>query len=218
MITSGGSGNVYGYNISVGSYESEDTTRTFLTEDACSHSAESAFNLWEGNVCAQLELDNIHGGNAWNTFYRNWSLAWSSAMSLTTAVGNRYAIRICFNSYQANVAGNVYGQSGDVSTSAPGVHNRGVTTDYLFNDPNNPSSDGSQFNASYYIQGNYSFLLNSTDWIGGTVVTLPVSLYYSSKPSWWTSPLPFPAIGPDCSPVNGSIPAEMRYRAETAHR
>jgi hypothetical protein len=218
LITAGGVGNVYGYNISVGSYESEDTNRTSLTQDVCHHGSESAFNLWEGNICAQIDLDNIHGGNAWNTCYRNWALAWSSVMSTSAPVSFRYAMVINYNTYNANVAGNVWGQSGDVTTGGAGIHNRGVSSDYLEPDTNNPSSDGSQFQPSSYIQGNYSFLLNSTDWIGGTVVTLPVSLYYSSKPSWWTSPLPFPAIGPDCSPVNGSIPAQMRYRADTAHR
>ena len=135
-------------------------------------------------------------------------------MSTTSPVLFRYAVDLDWNSYNNNVAGNVYGQPGDVTATGAGVHNRGVTSDYIFNDTNNQSVPTTgQFSASYYIQGNYSFLLNSTDWIGGTVVTLPVSLYYSSKPSWWTSSLPFPAIGPDCSPVNGSIPAEKRYRA-----
>ncbi len=213
MITSGGSGNVYGYNISVGNIEEE--SNTWCPEDGCTHGAESFYNLFEGNITGQLTLDNTHGGNAWNTFYRNWSLAWSSGLNPALAAKQRYAVILNVNTYNANIAGNVYGQSGDVTTYAAGIHNRGVKSDYLFNDPNNLSSPttGQNF-ASYYIQGNYSFLLNSTDWIGGTVVTLPVSLYYSSKPSWWTSPLPFPAIGPDCSPVNGSIPAEMRYRAQ----
>jgi hypothetical protein len=214
MVAEGGTGNVFGYNISVGAFFGEDNT--FCAEDSCQHGPASSFNLWEGNVCCQLDLDNSHGGNAWNTFYRNWAIAWSTALNPAVATNQRYAVILDWNTYKANVAGNVYGQSGDVTTHAAGIHNRGVTTDYLFNDPNDKSSPttGQNF-ASYYIQGNYSFLLNSTDWIGGTVVTLPVSLYYSSKPSWWTSPLPFPAIGPDCSPVNGSIPAEVRYRAHT---
>jgi hypothetical protein len=214
MITSGGSGNVYGYNYSVANIESP--VNTFLAEDGSSHAAESFFNLWEGNICAQFDMDNTLGGNAWNTIYRSWSLAWSTAMSTTSPVNYRYAVVLDQNTYNANVVGNVYGQSGDVTALAAGRHNRGVSSDYLFNDPNNLSipATGENF-ASYYIQGNYSFLLNSTDWIGGTVVTLPDSLYHSSKPSWWTSALPFPAIGPDCSPVNGSIPAETRYRAHS---
>jgi hypothetical protein len=127
-------------------------------------------------------------------------------------------VRIDFNTYNSNFVGNVYGQAGDVTTRGAGIHNRGVSSDYLYNDTNNQSNPTTGQNlASYYVQGNYSYLLNTTDWIGGTVVTLPASLYYSSKPSWWGT-LPFPAIGPDCSPVNGSIPAEMRYRAHTAQR
>src|SRR5260221_407091 len=50
----------------------------------------------------------------------------------------------------------------------------------------------------------------------GNITSLPSSLYYADgvKPSWWPETLPFPAIGPDCSPENGMIPAQQRYMSE----
>jgi hypothetical protein len=115
MITAGASGCVYGDNLSVGNLESDSGT-TWCAEDGASHGSESFFNLWEGNICGQIDLDNTHGGNAWNTVYRNWCLAWSSALSTTAPVNNRFGIDLEINTYNANVAGNVYGQSGDVTT------------------------------------------------------------------------------------------------------
>src|SRR5260221_5047605 len=176
LITAGGTGNVYGYNCSLNNLESDSGT-SWCPEDGGSHSAASGFTLWEGNICCQIDTDNTHGSNAWNTFYRNWALAWSSALSTTVAVNNRFAVRIDFNTYNSNFAGNVYGQAGDVTTRGAGIHNRGVSSDYLYNDTNNQSNPTTGQNlASYYVQGNYSYLLNKTDWIGGTVVTLPASL------------------------------------------
>jgi hypothetical protein len=210
MITAGASGCVFGYNDSVGNWES-DSGNTWCAEDGCSHGAESFYNLWEGNICCQLNLDNIHGGNAWNLFYRNWSLAWSTALSTTSAVNYRYAVVLMFNTQAAKVAGNVYGQSGDITTGGPGIHNRGVTSDYIVDDTNDESVPNTgESNATYYLQGNYSYLTNSTTWVGGTAVTLPASMYQSNKPSWWGSTA-YPAIGPDLTPVNGSTPAQVRY-------
>jgi len=39
---------------------------------------------------------------------------------------------------------------------------------------------------------------------------LPASLYLSAKPTWFGS-LNFPAIGPDISPMEQKIPAQVRY-------
>jgi hypothetical protein len=209
MIVQGASGNVYGYNCAVGSFESGSTT--FLAEDQASHGWFAFYNLWEGNISAQIDWENTHAGNGWNTAFRNWALAWSTSMSTSSPVAFRYAVVIDWNSYNDNVAGNVYGQSGDVTTSGAGVHFRGVSSDYLFNDPNNPSvPNTNQFSALYYLQGNYSFMLGTIDWNGGTVVTLPASLYQGSKPSWWTTE-PYPPIGPDLNPVNSANPASDRF-------
>src|SRR5258708_5625395 len=103
MITAGSSGCVFGYNYSTGNWES-DSGNTWCAEDACTHGAESYYNLWEGNICGKITFDNTHGGNAWNTAYRNWSLAWSSALSTTSAVSIRFALNFDAHCHNYNPA------------------------------------------------------------------------------------------------------------------
>ena len=49
--------------------------------------------------------------------------------------------------------------------------------------------------------------------ISGSTAALPASLYYTSKPSWWTAALAWPIIGPDLTPTVKVIPAQARYNA-----
>jgi hypothetical protein len=45
--------------------------------------------------------------------------------------------------------------------------------------------------------------------------SIPASLYLSGKPSWWGS-LAWPPFGPDLTPKEGPIPAQLRYDAMAA--
>ena len=191
VIAAGGSGSVYGYNYSTGNIESDSGTN-WCAEDACTHGCEPYMTLFEGNIVGQITFDDTHGGNAYNTVFRCWSLAWSSATA--NATGNREAINLQTSTYAANVVGCVLGYAPHPDT-----------TDITY--------DG-EARSTAYVEGNFSIKSGTADWTSSPV-NLPASLYHSAKPTWWTSPLPFPAIGPDCSPVNGSIPAEVRYRAHT---
>lgn len=51
--------------------------------------------------------------------------------------------------------------------------------------------------------GEYSTVANTIYWASGVTQTLPPSFYLSSKPSWWTSSIPWPAIGPDVTSGGG---------------
>ena len=188
-IAAGGSGSVYGYNYSTGNIESDSGTN-WCAEDACAHGCEPAMTLFEGNIVGQIAFDDYHGGNAFNTVFRCWSLAWSSATP--NATGNREALDLQRSTYKANIIGNVLGYGPNPDTEDITYEGNSKSTAYL--------------------QANFSIKSGNTDWISGRV-NLPPSLYYGSKPTWWTLSLPFPSIGPDCSPVNGMIPAEMRYNS-----
>ena len=48
-----------------------------------------------------------------------------------------------------------------------------------------------------YMNANFS-----SSYFSSLAHTLPASLYYSSKPSWWTSGIPWPTIGPDVAGGN----------------
>ncbi len=188
-IAAGGSGSVYGYNYSTGNIESDSGTN-WCAEDACAYGCEPYMTLFEGNIVGQVTFDD-HGGNAYNTVFRCWSLAWSSATA--NATNNRVAIDLQASTYAANIVGCVLGY-------APHPH----TTDITYK---------GDAQSSAYVEGNFSIKSGTASWVSGSV-NLPASLYHSAKPTWWTSQLPFPAVGPDCSPVNGSIPAEVRYKAQ----
>ena len=188
----GCSGCVIGYNYSTANIESDGPDWT--AEDIDSHGTESLMNLIEGNIITQIALDDTHGGNAWNTMFRNWALGWSSATSTTT--NNRFPIdldsSIYANAcYAPNVLGNVLGYGPNPDTAD--IHQQGTVF-------------------SPFINGNYSIKSGSVSWPNGAT-TFPSSLYYSGTPSWWTSDLAWPAIGYDCAPVNGQIPAQIRFNA-----
>ncbi|HMD68401.1 MAG TPA: hypothetical protein VKF42_05925 [Chitinivibrionales bacterium] len=183
IIAAGASGNVYGYNYTSGPWESNYPNDQ--TGDQDSHGGETYMNLWEGNIAENFWMDNTWGGNAFNTGFRDWCIAYSTAGQNDQ---DWNAIALEANTYSANVVGMVLGR--------PGAANIDYSLD-------------SGARSTAFIQGNYSFQTGKTLWISGPV-TLPASLYYSSKPAWWGT-LAWPAIGPDVSPVNGVIPAQQRF-------
>jgi hypothetical protein len=203
IIAAGASGNVYGYNYTTGNYES-DSPSSWVAEDAASHGGETYMNLWEGNVVGQIALDYTHGGNAYNTAYRNWSLAYSSALS--SPLTNHSAVNLQNATYDPNIVANVLGRSPDSDSTTFSAIAVG-------------DSDGSHATVTgAFEQGNYDLEKGTTSWVSGPVA-LPPSLYYGTpylpdKPAWWGS-LSWPPIGPDVSPQNGQIPAMIRYMAKT---
>jgi len=54
-----------------------------------------------------------------------------------------------------------------------------------------------------FIHGEYSTVANAITWVSGVSQSLPPSFYLSSQPNWWTSTVPWPAIGPDVTGGNG---------------
>jgi hypothetical protein len=162
-----------------------------MSADLDTHGGEPYMNLFEGCACDGLSFDNTWGGNAFNTAYRCWLLAHGGEFqSNGHAIKNELAVDLQANTYSANIVGCVLG--------GPGIT---AYTDISY---------GSGVQRTSFVQGNFSFGAGKTLWISGPIV-LPASLYYRSTPSWWTIGMPFPAIGPDLSPVNGTIPAADRY-------
>jgi hypothetical protein len=183
----GDSGNVFSYNYSLGCIDSNGGT-SWLTDDDNQHGAEAFMNLHEGNVIARITCDSDHGGDALNVFFRENPIVFSS--STPNATEGIVGVYLYQYSYQDNVVGCVIGD--------PGVS---ITTGYkaLID-----SGSGD------FIEGCYDLIGGSA--IGGTV-SLPASLFYPGKPSWWPATIRWPAIGPDLSPMNGTIPAQIRYQS-----
>jgi hypothetical protein len=60
-----------------------------------------------------------------------------------------------------------------------------------------------QYNSSEVPSGIATFPQSSpTVCTSGSPTTCPASFYYSARPAWWSSSIPFPAIGPDVSSGN----------------
>jgi hypothetical protein len=79
MLEFGAAGNVIAYNYWFGAFDSTGYTPGSslgalgaLMIDTSTHGGHPQFNLWEGNVGADLDPDAIWGSSANNTSFRNW--------------------------------------------------------------------------------------------------------------------------------------------------
>jgi hypothetical protein len=64
---------------------------------------------------------------------------------------------------------------------------------------------------SLWATGNYDTVNQSVQW-SSTIATrtLPPSLYLAGPPAWWPAGTPWPWVGPDLSPMVGTLPAKAR--------
>jgi hypothetical protein len=214
ILEGGGSGNVFGYNYSVGSLTEPDTN--WLTEDIATHGAHPFMNLFEGNVAGKLSHDNTWGSGSHNTTFRSWIQNYSSGAVAPTY--GRHAVDVEANNYYNNIVGSIIGRPGDTGTRyASDNTSYSSLTSYRFGFPSQGRGRMSDpgVESMTLIHGNY-------DYIGGSIVwdernpdrTLPASLYLSAKPAWFGA-LAWPAFGSDLNPNVGTIPAVVRYHNGT---
>ena len=111
--------------------------------------------------------------------------------------------------YDANNYGMSFGYGVTSDTGGTGSVNQGCSV-----------SDGytceslTPYN-TLFLHGEYSNISGSTTWSGSVSHTLPTSLYLNTEPSWWTSTIPWPAIGPDVT--GGSGPGGHVYSTTAAN-
>lgn len=218
----GAAGNVFAYNLLTNLF---DDTAGVMKMAISVHSAHPMMNLFEGNVCTRFNADFFHGSSSHQTLFRNWFYGRepqhrAGMVSVELDMKNRYY----------NVIGNVLGYPGigqDVTSifeeavPAPSRYDiyrvwqlgylgeggglEGWIRGVLFKgDP--------EVKNTLIRHGNYDYLRNTTAWDPNiSDHTLPASLYLNSRPDWWPSTLPWPAIGPDLAPKTGRIPAQVRF-------
>jgi hypothetical protein len=85
MLNWGAAGNVIAYNYATGNFDSGATN--VLMVDLSMHGAHPQFNLFEGNVAAQLHPDSIWGSSSHNTAFRNWIQGTTLIANPTTGRG-----------------------------------------------------------------------------------------------------------------------------------
>jgi hypothetical protein len=128
MLEWGAAGNVLGYNYTFGNYASGSTT--FGPPGMNTHGAHPMYNLWEGNITENFDLDSIWGSHSDNTAFRNWSKGTTKLCSTGTSgrsavtcadtwsVQYIFAMDIDFLGSSYNLVGNVLG-SQDLANLTP---------------------------------------------------------------------------------------------------
>ncbi len=156
IITDGPSnGNVYAYNYFI----NQNTVGGSLGAAIDGHSNGEDLNLIEGNVGSKVEMDQAHGTELMNTYYRNFFTAWESCGngncgSSTQKDSLLYALAPVSNHRYGNYVANVLG--------TPGVSTLG----YTFTDP------------MWYVSGTTGHIYN----VGSGNANTPPGVYFGPIP------------------------------------
>jgi len=215
-ISSGCSGNVAGYNYIINTISSP--TNYMISGISAAHGAHPTMNLFEGNIVNEPQADFGWGSSSYLTFFRNWLTGSDAGID-----SNRKALALDSHSRWDNVVGNVLGSTnffwgyddGQVAglTSATNII-------YRLGYPNEGNNDYSGWGlditnldtgvkATLLRVANYDYATHSTV---NPINSLPASLYLLGRPAFFGA-FPWPAIGPDLTPLTGTIPAQARFNS-----
>jgi len=231
----GNAGDVIAFNYSTDDYYPAGPS--WMMGAAWMHGAGIDHELLEGNIGAAFEPDDIHGTHNFVTAYRNYYNGWETGKTQQTSAMLIYA----FNRY-FNFLGNVLGKSGyhahyqDLAPTGTNPNTSVYTMGWSGNQgttyggvPNDTLTASTMFRWGNYDVVNAAVQWNTAEVPSGLGLyanpvpgshALPVSLFLSASPSWWTTTWgtpPWPAIGPDVTGGAGpgghsyEIPAELCF-------
>ena len=214
IMSSGSSGNIYGYNFSTNNLY--NVSVNWMQNSYANHDAGNLMNLYEGNSFNAIDCDDIHGTGGSTTYFRNRLLGAQPGKSLNTHAMNIYSYCRGYN-----VVGNVLGTATyhtNYEASPQTSSGSCDTSIYILGFPSSECRSGSAppddalVRSTLLRWGNYDTVSNAVLWnasevptagvpfINGNPVpsshTLPSSFYLTSKPSFWGA-MPWPAFGPD---------------------
>ena len=224
LIGYGAAGCVVGYNYFTNTLSEVPNVQKM---DIAIHSSFPMMNLVEGNVGVRgVVADTFHGNSSYNVIFRNW---WKGK----TQGKDSALCSIELDSYQRyfSALGNVLGYPGitsDVAAlsdpSGQSVYERVAPEDAPYGnffkvwmigydgEGGGTGRSDPQVVGTLLRHGNFDYVTGQTAWDSNiSDRKLPNSLYYSTRPAWWPSTLPWPAIGPDRDPMTNKIPAEIRF-------
>ena len=234
----GGSGNAFLYNYSDNGH-TDDTT--YLGNATSAHGPHPFMNLFEGNTASHLMADHVFPTSSHTVFFRNWLWGDETGPSTTTdpvngvpswpPSGNGFnAIDVGYGDLYYSFVGNLLGMPASYWGGSYGSNHanwanatiRGsayfgssLSNPYVYSYETTTSGITVSANATSLNHGNYDYkTLGVAYWEGGANHTLPSSMYYSSKPAFFGS-TPWPAFGPDVSPLTTTIPAQSCYNTGT---
>jgi hypothetical protein len=212
QLNTTGGGNVIAYNYADNAWSDHDGSWQEVPFDT--HCAFPHMELIEGNIAPHLSAEITHGNSGYLTFFRNYASSQfaSPAVWGRTAVqtGNVAAVQFAGGDIGMNVVGNVLGSANTTTALASQVYDSadpGIPSIFLLGHSGAGLSDIAA--TSMFRTGNYDYVNKKVMWANG-VVSLPPSLYLSSKPAWWPSGNPWPWAGPDLTPMVGTLPAKAR--------
>jgi hypothetical protein len=182
--------------------------------------------LMEGNYAPHMGASITHGNAGYMTYFRNYASSQFAPPAVYGATdeqtGNITALQFDAGDLNMTVIGNVLG-----SSAATDLGTAPVSSAYVGTGPDTPSilevGDNANHDGvgmadvaytSLWLQGNYDTVHAAVVW--STTIserTLPASLYRTSKPAWWPSGDVWPSVGPDLSPMVGTLPAKARSDA-----
>jgi len=199
MINGAASGNVMAYNYMTENYAAA------VNWQLCGfsfHGGHPMMNLFEGNYNDSriAAADNVWGSSSHNTFFRNRNTLTPNKSGATW--NNDLQKNATYFNFVGNVFGtigveNIFEQENITLTGLKAIYRFGYTSDgdgsASGNDPRVLATVLRHANWDSYHR---SLQLNSSD-----DSVLPPSLYLTGKPAWWGSSVPWPAVGPDLSPM-----------------
>ena len=210
-------GNVIAYNYSNNVTYTNDPT--FLEGDFATHGAHPYFNLFEGNLGYMAQHDVYWGSSSHNTWFRNRFSGYKAGLS-----ANLHSVIAEANQTYLNYVGNILGTAAPAykryeteNLSDAGCYNQRDVYKIGYNAGSgdcSASGNDPKAKSTMIRHGNYDYFNKAVVWDPAiTDRNIPISLYLSSKPSWWGTML-WPPVDPTSNPANFSsitIPAKNRF-------
>jgi Concanavalin A-like lectin/glucanases superfamily/Pectate lyase superfamily protein/Divergent InlB B-repeat domain len=212
-VENGSIGNVFAYNYDSNPINEGEENTDYLMGDEIMHGV-SSWNLWEGNIACDFNMDDVLGGSVNNVGFR---LDLTRVSHLNTAVkGWGYDIQIYnFSTSLVGSVLNAVGYNPSWRVGAPDGNGNYPSTNSsqwadngggnYFPDPTGTAKDPAP---TLYLHGVVDLESNVTYWAAtNTDHTLPNSLWLATKPLIMGTNYAWPGNGPDISGYTNTLPA-----------
>ncbi len=181
LLQAGANGNMVAYNYSREPFWTGTTFHSSLAGDIVLHGNYPLFNLFEGNICQNLVIDDSHGQNGpYNTFFRNQIEHFGIFMNASPI------------SQHQNFVNNEIIGTGSVK--------QGLFTIGLGNYLLQGQTQFESWNRTLF-----------TTYPENSSADPALSYYLSAAPDYWTSGIPYPFCGGSSPAGTMRNPAWMRY-------
>jgi hypothetical protein len=203
LETGAGQDNVIAYNYGKDNIN-EGLFSTDYQEDTMMHGGEPRYNLFEGNVFPILRFDTVEGATKYDVVFRN--LITRDGIPTVTVAMN--AMDVQRGNYYDYFLDNVYLPC--LASPTTPAYRIGSWEDTWPYDPtvytNNTWFENLDLSSSQIDRSTNGVIL----WTNSASYTFPSSLYCTTKPSWYSSNLTWPAFGQDVAGYTNLIPAQAR--------